>query len=484
MKKHIKLIKCPFSIILIVFLFALLNEQLIEAQQRCPMIGYTQGPIVILKADDYCGANSAEIANWQRFYNIIEGNKICACIGVMASCISNGDLIKSLHNQYYINDLNESVHRYEYWNHGLTHESNEFYGTNFDFQFDHINNAQVLIQNLCGFELNAFCPPFGKYDQNTKDAIKKFNNENNDQIKIWMGYSDGAFDQIDHTGWSYIPKLEYGTYGYYNYNHLYYYTTYADGAGNSLPSGYNDEHDTLDFYPGHFMRWYDAGVFNAYPFIVIQIHPGNWQRNVDASFTELVNMITFLKGKNALFVTPSYIYNKANNEHYCGDFTGNSTINATSSLSTGISSQTQCGEYTIVHNGANVSFTASKNIYLSPGFKSVTGSVFKASIIPEVTTTSMKSQVVSKLENTRFSEVEPKINIYPNPNNGIFTISLGYQRINNSYIIIYDLCGKEIRRINAASSKEIIDLSNYPRGTYSVRVLSDKNVSTYKVVKE
>jgi peptidoglycan/xylan/chitin deacetylase (PgdA/CDA1 family) len=468
--------KCSI-VISIVFLFGFTNELLIEAQANRFFNGKTTGPIVIFKADDYCGLNES----WKRFFKIIQDSNICASIGIEGEFIQTSnfyiDIIKEYHNKKYINNEDELVDRYEFWNHGFSHLRNGTAYAEFSnledlgSQYQTLKKVQDLFTSELGFESNTFGPPYNSFNQTTYEAIKSFNENNNDQIKVWM--SDGnSFNKIDHSGWNFIP---YGN--DHNYGHLFFQLSYGDNNEDGLS-------------PGASINVKDIGASNVYPFLLIQIHPGNWASNDDNSFRELADMITLLKSIDALFVTPSYIYNKANNLgyyndiHNCGDYYGVTNANAINSLSAG--SCYNCN-YTFIHNNANVSFTASRNIYLFPGFKSEVGSRFHAYMIPLNSAKSAEAQDVNKLANTELKKnvsVESKVYLYPNPNNGIFTIDLGTQEINSSLIIIYDLYGHEIKKINTPSSKETIDLSNQPCGIYTVQVLSSKCFNTYKIVKE
>ncbi|MBN2776416.1 MAG: T9SS type A sorting domain-containing protein, partial [Bacteroidales bacterium] len=69
-----------------------------------------------------------------------------------------------------------------------------------------------------------------------------------------------------------------------------------------------------------------------------------------------------------------------------------------------------------------------------------------------------------------------KISITPNPTNGI--ININGQNINN--VSIYDNIGKLL----ISTKNSSIDLSKYPSGMYFVKIATNENTSTYKVVKQ
>jgi len=75
-------------------------------------------------------------------------------------------------------------------------------------------------------------------------------------------------------------------------------------------------------------------------------------------------------------------------------------------------------------------------------------------------------------ENSLFS-------IFPNPGNGIFTVSLENPG-ENCNLEIYNAQGQIIRQIWANSkSNQVIDLSNQPKGIYFIRI-TGKSVSEMK----
>lgn len=75
-----------------------------------------------------------------------------------------------------------------------------------------------------------------------------------------------------------------------------------------------------------------------------------------------------------------------------------------------------------------------------------------------------------------------KINIYPNPGNGIFKIT-SEKIFNNTDINVYNYLGEIVYQTLDVSSSEInVDLSKLNKGIYFVQVTSDKNVSLGKII--
>jgi hypothetical protein len=75
------------------------------------------------------------------------------------------------------------------------------------------------------------------------------------------------------------------------------------------------------------------------------------------------------------------------------------------------------------------------------------------------------------------------INIYPNPNSGIFTInhSINYQEL--PILTVYDILGKKVMENTLPNSTQTIDMSGFNKGVYFATI-STKNgqIKTLKMV--
>ena len=85
--------------------------------------------------------------------------------------------------------------------------------------------------------------------------------------------------------------------------------------------------------------------------------------------------------------------------------------------------------------------------------------------------------VVSIEEN----KLKKQVKIYPNPNNGIFTLDLS-QKEQSSEIYIYNLSGKLVQQVNT-SNNNVIDINKQPSGIYFVKVVQQNGVNTVKIIK-
>ena len=75
-------------------------------------------------------------------------------------------------------------------------------------------------------------------------------------------------------------------------------------------------------------------------------------------------------------------------------------------------------------------------------------------------------------------------NLYPNPNNGIFNIEIKNHPLDKINLEIYSLLGVrilEIKDFNRQNSIPI-DISNYPKGIYLVKINCDKFIYTKRII--
>lgn len=75
------------------------------------------------------------------------------------------------------------------------------------------------------------------------------------------------------------------------------------------------------------------------------------------------------------------------------------------------------------------------------------------------------------------------VSVYPNPNNGLFTLMLNTQS-GRGEVTVFNMLGEEIRslRVNEKDEKLRIDLAGYAKGVYQVRVKSGNTVINKKII--
>ncbi len=74
------------------------------------------------------------------------------------------------------------------------------------------------------------------------------------------------------------------------------------------------------------------------------------------------------------------------------------------------------------------------------------------------------------------------IKVYPNPTSGILNLTFTGQSVNK--LVITDITGKQIMVKTDIGSEETIDLSDYENGIYVIRIVSDNEIITAKIIKE
>ncbi|MDP2386717.1 MAG: T9SS type A sorting domain-containing protein [Bacteroidota bacterium] len=73
--------------------------------------------------------------------------------------------------------------------------------------------------------------------------------------------------------------------------------------------------------------------------------------------------------------------------------------------------------------------------------------------------------------------------VFPNPNKGIFTVQLNeFNNSNNMFMEVYDMTGRLVKKQNATSVTETIDLQGQSDGTYTLRIVNGNEVNVQKVI--
>ena len=76
------------------------------------------------------------------------------------------------------------------------------------------------------------------------------------------------------------------------------------------------------------------------------------------------------------------------------------------------------------------------------------------------------------------------VSVYPNPTSGLFTIDMGDNHGEISYTIL-TIDGRIITRGKTTTQNKVeIDLTDENRGLYFLKVNDDKEIATYKIIKE
>lgn len=81
-----------------------------------------------------------------------------------------------------------------------------------------------------------------------------------------------------------------------------------------------------------------------------------------------------------------------------------------------------------------------------------------------------------------------EVSVYPNPNNGQFTLEVEMQRSMDMTVGLYDMVGKQVwideNLGNASSIRKQYDLSEVPDGVYFIRIYADDQMTVTKLIKQ
>jgi hypothetical protein len=149
------------------------------------------------------------------------------------------------------------------------------------------------------------------------------------------------------------------------------------------------------------------------------------------------------------------------------------------------------GDSVLVTDGASVNFIAGQSIRLLPGFHAYQGSIVNAFITTDATFCSTEKAItivnlpienISLLENETLQHGEKGVKVYPNPNNGQFTIILNDFE-SNVKIYIYNTIGSVFYQSEITNEAlHQINLSAIKQGIYFVRITDDKEQFTQKII--
>jgi hypothetical protein len=80
---------------------------------------------------------------------------------------------------------------------------------------------------------------------------------------------------------------------------------------------------------------------------------------------------------------------------------------------------------------------------------------------------------------------QPAVTVYPNPTDGLLTVSIaGYRERTQAEIRLYNSAGKILHSRKAASDTETIDLSAYTPGLYMAVISVDGETETHKIIRK
>jgi hypothetical protein len=136
-----------------------------------------------------------------------------------------------------------------------------------------------------------------------------------------------------------------------------------------------------------------------------------------------------------------------------------------------------------IGNMKQLDVIASSEITIYPGFEAVNGSKFEARIDNFCNIQQHNPRNISILKNTNDNdwqnELENDVVIYPNPNQGIFTIE---SKLPVQKIEIFDMLGKMVYAISNIYNRHTIQLSSEQKGVFVICIISENNKITKKLI--
>ena len=193
--------------------------------------------------------------------------------------------------------------------------------------------------------------------------------------------------------------------------------------------------------------------------------------------------VTIKKHNYITYTGPDTLYIQNRTFSRAKDVYGNKNIVAGKNVS---SSYTQGN---VINNGSRVRFIARNKVSLKSGFSVKNNGKFTASVTHYTAPTgSTRKSVISGGDEFELAEEEimeqskeKRFDIYPNPSDGLFTISLG--AIEDSYDIeIIDVMGRVIYTKSDNKNEVNVDLSGKGSGIYHVRVYTGNKVWSSQVL--
>ena len=145
-----------------------------------------------------------------------------------------------------------------------------------------------------------------------------------------------------------------------------------------------------------------------------------------------------------------------------------------------------------VNSGVQASFLAGGSVILMPGFEAKSGSIIDVHTIVAANGSRIRSESTASKDNANSSDEAIKINMYPNPNSGVFSVVLERENENveqpetsDVKLTIYNMLGENVYTSKAPINKtKTINLTDRPKGIYFIKVESEGRIKCEKILIE
>ncbi len=143
----------------------------------------------------------------------------------------------------------------------------------------------------------------------------------------------------------------------------------------------------------------------------------------------------------------------------------------------------------LVTDGAKIKFTARNNIdVLSGDYKPSSEGYVLLNVVNDdysscqLQNLNTKNSSINKDKNINNSNLETIL--YPNPNDGRFSLNFNFEPTSQVNISVYDISGKEVFNDSTSSKIHILDLKKLTSGIYYVKISSNELNQTLKFIKK
>jgi len=138
----------------------------------------------------------------------------------------------------------------------------------------------------------------------------------------------------------------------------------------------------------------------------------------------------------------------------------------------------------VVHSGQHLTIIATNTVNLGNNFIVEAGAELEIKIVPNACDNYKNEELDHQnLENNLASSLQKnKVKIFPNPNNGIFTLYIFTESKENKHIEVYNILGYKIIEFDITKNSTDIDISSFPKGTYFIKIQVGDNLFVEKII--
>ena len=138
----------------------------------------------------------------------------------------------------------------------------------------------------------------------------------------------------------------------------------------------------------------------------------------------------------------------------------------------------------VVDSGQHLTIIATNTVNLGDSFIVEPGAELDVKIVPNACDNYKNEELDHQnLENNLASSLQKnKVKIFPNPNNGIFTLYIFTESKENKHIEVYNILGYKIIEFDITKNSTDIDISSFPKGTYFIKIQVGDNLFVEKII--